>query len=135
MALLEFNTNPSDRHLRQFGAICVFALPLVTWLWTRNPTTTGWAGLAGLLLCSVGMILPKILKPVFVGLTIVTLPIGLVVGEFAMLLIYFGLFLPMAIVFRMMKRDSLQRTARAEESTFWQKRIPPSGIRKYYQQS
>ncbi len=135
MALIDFNAQPTDRQLRQFGVICVSALPTITWLWTQNAVATGWAGGIGVLLCGLGLLLPQLLKPVFVGLMIITMPIGMVVGELAMLLIYFGLFLPMAIVFRMIGRDSLQRRSGHNEKTFWQKRNPVSSIRKYYQQS
>lgn len=136
MALLDFNFHPTNRQLRQFGAVCTVALPLVTWLWTKNPQAAGWAAGIGFLLCGVGLVLPRLLKPVFVGLTIATIPIGLVVGELAMLLIYFGLFLPMAILFRMIGRDSLdRRTVSTDSATFWKPRSAPSSIRKYYQQS
>lgn len=136
MALLDFNFNPSHRQLRQFGAVCTVALPLATWAWTKDLSAVAWAAGIGALLCGIGYVLPRLLKPIFVGLTIVTIPIGLVVGELAMLLIYFGLFLPMAIVFRMLGRDALdRRTAKPDSTTLWKPRSSPSSIRKYYQQS
>ena len=135
MALIDFNRNPTDRQLRQFGAICIIALPLLIWLWTRNNLWTGYAGIAGLSLCGTGLFAPRLLKPVFLGLTIVTLPIGLVVGELAMLTIYLGLFLPMAILFRLIGRDSLDRRTRDSRKTYWNARQQPANARKYYQQS
>ncbi|MEQ9407344.1 MAG: SxtJ family membrane protein [Fuerstiella sp.] len=135
MSLLQFNAAPSDRQLRQFGLICVFALPLLAWIWTGRLTVTGWAAVAGIALGAAGMAVPQLLKPVFLGLMILAMPIGLVVGELALLLIYFGLFLPMAIAFRIIGRDALQRRIRADQQSFWQPRKQPAGVRKYYQQS
>jgi hypothetical protein len=135
MALIEFNRNPTDRQLRQFGSICIFALPLLTWLWTRNTSWAGYAGIFGTILCGTGLLLPKLLKPVFLGLTIVTMPIGLVVGELAMLTIYLGLFLPMAIVFRLIGRDSLDRRSDKNPETFWKARQQPGSTRSYFRQS
>lgn len=132
--MFDVNFHPANRQLRQFGTICVVALPLVAWLWTHNAVIAGWAGVAGLVLCSVGWIAPKILKPVFVGLTIITLPIGLVAGEIAMLLLYFGVFLPMSIVFRIIGRDSLGRRSLSREETFWRERKQPKGAASYYRQ-
>ena len=134
MAIFDVNFNPTNRQLRQFGTICLLALPLVAWLWTRNAAIVGWAGAAGLALCGVGRVAPKFLRPVFLGLTVVTLPIGLIAGEVAMLLIYFGLFLPMSIVFRMTGRDSLGRRSQPSEKTFWRERKQPSGPGSYYLQ-
>ena len=135
MALIDFNPQPTKRQLRQFGVTCVFALPTIMWVWTQSTMAAIWAGGIGVLLCSLGLVLPQLLKPVFAGLMMITMPIGMVVGELALMLIYFGLFLPMAILFRLIGRDSLQRRSAHNEKTFWQKRIPVSSIRKYYQQS
>lgn len=135
MALLEINTNPSDRQLRQFGVICVAAAPLIVWLWTRSLPATTWAAVVGAVCGGLGLLAPRTLKPVFVGLCVLTIPIGLVVGELMMGLIYFGMFLPMAIVFRILGRDALQRRVRENVSSFWQKRVQPSSVRRYYRQS
>ena len=134
MALVDLNFNPSNRQLRQFGAICVVALPALTWIWTRNPIYASWAAGLGIALCLLSLVSPRLAKPIFIGLTIVTIPIGLVVGELTMLLIYFGVFLPMAIVFRIIGRDSLQRRSGVAKTSYWQKRTPVSSIRRYYQQ-
>lgn len=134
MALLEINLQPSNRQLRQFGLLSLVLIPLIAWLWTANLTVLAWATGAGLILCGLGLWRPTFLKPVFLSLIILTLPIGLVVGELAMLLIYFGLFLPMAIVFRIMGRDTLQRKPTPEKNTFWQPRPRPAGSRSYFRQ-
>lgn len=134
MAIVQFNTNPSDRQLKQFGAVCVVALPLISWLWTRNATVAAWAGAVGILLCGTGFLLPRALKPIFIGLTIITIPIGFVIGELAMLLIWFGVFLPLAVLFRMMGRDSLSRRSANDDESFWRRREAPSDIRRYYRQ-
>jgi len=83
----------------------------------------------------MALLAPRLLKPVFVGLSVLTIPIGLIVGELMMLMIYFGMFLPMAIVFKILGRDALQRKLPENVSSCWQKRAPPSGVRRYYRQS
>jgi hypothetical protein len=135
MAFFEINVTPSDRQLRQFGVICVVAVPFVMWLWTRSIPLVSLAAVPGAVCGLFGLLAPRLLKPVFVGLSMLTIPIGLVVGELILGLIYFGLFLPMAIVFRIAGRDALQRQAPKEVSSFWQKRVQPSSVRRYYRQS
>jgi hypothetical protein len=134
MAMFDFNFSPSNRQLRQFGAVCMVAVPLVTWLWTGDAVIVGWAAGVGVTLCGIGFASPQTLKPVFVGLTIATMPIGLVVGELAMLLLYFGVFLPMSIVLRIVGRDSLRRRSPVTGKSFWQERKIPTSVRNYYHQ-
>jgi hypothetical protein len=135
MALFEINTSPSDRQLRQFGVICVVAAPLVVWLWTRSLPAAAWGFAFGTVCGVMGILAPRLLKPVFLGLSFLTIPVGLIVGELMMLVIYFAMFLPMAIVFRILGRDALQRKLPENVSSYWQKRAQPSGVRRYYRQS
>ncbi len=134
MKLVEMNWNPTDRQLRQFGVITLVALPGLGWLWGGSPTTIGVLAAVGAVLAAVGLLFPQGLKPVFVGLSLLTSPIGIVVGEMAMILIYFSTFLPMAILFRLMKRDRLQRKLDRQAETYWQPKQQPAGPRSYYRQ-
>lgn len=135
MKLIEFNWQPTDRQLRQFGVICLFALPALAWLWGGGTTIVMTLALAGLLLAVAGMAVPTVLKPVFLALTIVATPIGMVIGELAMLIIYFGVFLPFGLVFRIAKRDSLQLRLDQHKKSYWEAKKQPSNIASYYRQS
>ena len=68
-------------------------------------------------------------------MSIITLPIGLVVGELAMLVVYFGVFLPIGLCFRLSKRDALQRSVRVETASYWQQKQLPDSVSQYYRQS
>ena len=91
--------------------------------------------LIGLVLASAGMAVPTILKPIFLALTFVATPIGMVIGELAMLLVYFGVFLPFGLVFRAVKRDVLQLRLNRNKTTYWQAKKPPTNVASYYRQS
>ena len=134
MAIVELNSDPTERQLRQFGGVCVVALPLVSWLWLRDPVIAAWAAGIGVLLCGIGLAAPKMLKPVFIGLMVLTIPIGIIVGELAMLLIYFGVFLPLAIVFKITGRDAMDRKPAQNSESFWKERKQPDNVGRYYQQ-
>jgi hypothetical protein len=134
MKLVEMNWNPTDRQLRQFALICLVALPLLGWLWHGTaPVVAILAGI-GLLLAAIGTRFPSAVKPLFVGLTLVALPIGLVIGELAMLLVFFGVFLPIGIVIRIMQRDNLQLRLDRSATTYWQPKSSPVTVRSYYRQ-
>ena len=135
MTLLEVQWNPTQRQLRQFGVICFFALPLIAWFWGASTQTIGILAGIGLVLAILGYVLPALVKPVFVGLTLITLPIGLVIGEIAMLLIYFGMFLPLSILFRLVGRDALQVKTNKSARTYWQAKKQPKDTASYFHQS
>ncbi len=134
MKLVEIQWNPSDRQLRQFGVVCLFALPLIGWMWHATHLTISVLGAAGLVVGVTSLLAPKAVKPVFIGLSIVAIPIGMVLGELVMLLIYFGVFLTIGMAFRLMRRDALQLHVDRDADTYWQpKKQPPSTI-SYYRQ-
>jgi len=135
MRLLELNRHPSDRQLRQFAAISLLALPLVGWLWGAGGTTLGVLVAIGLLLVVVSLVRPNLIAPLFVGLMMVATPIGLVIGELAMVLIYFGVFLPIGLAFRLLGRDALRLKRDRESATYWQDKQQPQNVANYYRQS
>ena len=135
MKLIEINWQPTDRQLRQFGMICLVALPAIAWLWGGTATIITALAVTGLVLAMVGWAAPAMLKPVFLALTIAATPIGMVVGELAMLIIYYGVFLPFGLVFRILRRDSLELKIRRDQDSYWEAKKQPSDVASYYRQS
>lgn len=134
MAVFRINTNPGERQLRQFGLLCIVLLPALVWVWGGNGSSVTAAALIGAGMGVLGLLAPQLLKPLFIGLVLVTFPIGLIVGELILLLIFLGVFLPMALLFRIMGRDVLKRRMRADVDTFWVPRSTPTNVRRYFQQ-
>ncbi|MFC1757375.1 hypothetical protein ACFL2H_01230 [Planctomycetota bacterium] len=135
MKLVEVNWQPTNRQLRQFGVICLFALPAIAWFWGGGRDLIAAFAAVGGVLAVGGMTLPFLLKPIFIALMVVTTPIGIVVGELAMMLIYFGCFLPMGILFRILRRDSLHRNLEPGKTTYWSAKKKPTSVASYYRQS
>jgi hypothetical protein len=135
MKLVEVNWSPTNRQLRQFAVICVVALPIVGWIWGGNWSVVGLLAATGLLIALAGVVMPQAVKPIFLALMIVAAPIGIVIGEASMLLIYFGVFLPMALIFRVVGRDALQINVDREATTYWQAKRRPTSASSYFRQS
>ena len=146
MAAIEIQWNPTDRQLRQFGAATFFVLPLSGWLLAGRPgwvfpwTTENSAMVGGLLTCGaflllVGWFVPRALKPYYIGLMLATFPIGLIVGEVFLLLLYILVFLPVALIFRLIGRDALQRRIDRQAESYWEPKSPPPDPASYYRQS
>ncbi len=134
MKLVEIQWSPSVRQLRQFGCLCLVVFPLLGWIWSGNPRIL--AGLFGIGagMALAGFLMPRALKPIFVGLMLLALPIGIVVGEALMLLIYFGVFLPIGLCFRLANRDALKRSFEKNRESYWEEKPPPKGAASYYRQ-
>jgi len=132
MSVVEINWSPTRRQLRQFGLLCLVALPILGWFWGATWT---WIAILFVIACIVAglsYLRPWLIRPLFIGLILITAPIGLVVGELAMLLIYFTIFLPISLLFRLVQRDALQlRIDRVRES-YWQAKAEPKDVASYY---
>jgi hypothetical protein len=135
LKLVEIDWNPSVRKLRQFGLVCLVVLPLLGWLWIRTTNWIGALAAVGLALAVAGLAAPQVLRPVFVAISLIAAPIGLVVGELTMAAIYFGVFLPTGLIFRFIGRDALQRKLDRQATTYWQAKRPPTSVASYYRQS
>ena len=75
---------------------------------------------------------PQLIRPLFVGLMVIAAPIGMVMGELSMLSIYFCIFLPIGLVFRMLRRDPLQRKIDRTTDSYWQLKTEPKDVASYY---
>jgi hypothetical protein len=135
MKLVSINWQPTEAQLRQFSVIGALLLPLIGWLWSADEFVLQCLVVAGVLIVVAGIAFPAVVKPIFLLLTIVTIPIGLVVGELAMLLIYFGVFLPIGLLFRAAGRDALQRRFDPSQNSYWQAKKQPHDIASYFRQS
>ena len=60
---------------------------------------------------------------------------ALIVSELAMLMIYFGLFLPTGLLLRLAGRDALKRQLDRNTTTYWTIKKKPSSAVSYYRQS
>ena len=134
MKLIQANWQPTPRQLRQFAGTCLVVLPVLGWLWDVSENVMIAMAGGGLLIGLVGSALPKSVQPLYLTLMVITTPIGIVLGELAMLTIYFGLFWPMGVVFRLLRRDALQLQLDRAHTTYWQPKPQPRHVTSYYRQ-
>jgi hypothetical protein len=114
--LVEIEWHPTDRQLRVFGVsglVASIAAALVlsfVWgvaiLWSIIVLAAG----AAIFLCSLTSV--KVTRILYIALTIVGMPIGLVVSLILLAAFYFLLLTPLALVFRLIGRDPLYRSWR-----------------------
>ncbi|MDG2126626.1 MAG: hypothetical protein P8K08_01390 [Fuerstiella sp.] len=134
MPLVEINWKPSDRQLRQFGGISVIALPLLALIWRASTPVIGTMAGIGSAIGVVAFLIPRAVKPLFIGLSVAAIPIGIVMAEVILFSVFLLVFVPMGIGFQLMRRDSLRLRKTANES-FWQKKSQPRSAASYFRQS
>lgn len=132
--LVQMNWSPTARQLRQFGAAFLIVLPLVAWFWGASSVWLLSLVVVGLIVSLVAWFAPSLVRPVFIVVSLMAIPIGLVVGELVLMLLYLGLFVPIGMLFRITGRDSLRRRMNAAVDSHWSKKAQPSSARSYYRQ-
>lgn len=131
--LIQPDWNPNSSKLRWFGWIALGLLLFIAWRWSSNVYVRNVFLLAGILTAGLASAVPRALKPVYVGLMLITLPIGMIVGEGIMLLVYFGLIFPLSLIFRLVGRDELRLRKEKQAHTFWLDRAAPK-TKNYFRQ-
>lgn len=128
---------PPQKMLRQFaGLFLVFFLGLAGWhVWTKQ--ADGWAAaLAGIGLGVgvLGLVRPSAVRWIFTGWMVVAFPIGWTISRLMLGVMFYGIFTPVAFVFRAMKRDAL-RIRREDARSYWTVKPRPENVASYFRQS
>ena len=133
----DHSVSTSNRTLRQFAVLWFVFLGGLACLegfgrerWTASYVLGGFAVTVGL----VGLVSPQTIRPLFVGLTAITYPIGWVMSHVILSLIYFGVFTPVALAFRIAGRDPLERRFEREAATYWRPKRRTTNMRRYLRQ-
>src|SRR5215216_3873322 len=105
MSLVTIPWQPTTRQLRQFGAASLVALPLLAG--SLAPPSLRFVGLGigvalALVIALIAMLRPHWLRPLFVGLCVIAYPLGVIVGEILLVVVYFGAFTPLAFLGRLL---------------------------------
>jgi len=113
---------PSIRTLRQFAVLwVVFFLATAGWQWFfRNNHTAAFVLAAVSVVGLWGCWRPGDLRPVFVGWMVLAFPIGWAVSLVMMAVLFFGIFTPIALFFRLTGRDFLHLKRDPAAETYWE---------------
>jgi MFS family permease len=144
--MIEINWRPDDRVLRQFGIIALFGfsfLAVLAW-WellifsvglgeARPIVTTVFAGLAGLS-AIFSAVAPRANLPIYLGLTMLSYPIGFVLSYVIMGFLFFVMITPLGLFFRLTGYDPLHRKFDRDATTYWMDPRPRRGKESYFRQ-
>jgi hypothetical protein len=132
------NWRPTNRELRQFAGIW---FPL---FWVIVGGVIVWRG--GLLVAAgaivavaigigiVGLIRPRMMRPMFVGWMCAVFPIGWVVSHLLLAVVFYLVIAPLGLVMRFVGRDKLRMRFEPEARTYWTRRPPTPPASRYFRQ-
>ena len=136
--MISVQWNPERKQLRQFAAIWFPAFcGLLGWI--VGAKTGQWEAVQiAWTVCGVQAVLgaayPPAIRPVFVGLILLTYPIGWVVSHVLLGAIFYLLFLPIGLALRMTGHDPLQ-LKRPAGNSLWKTPVGKTDPASYLRQS
>ena len=147
MALIEIDWHPARRRLRRFGVVALVAFAAVgAWVFLRHSLfgfalSEGAVSVAAYVLwciaavCGVlAAVAPRALRPLYLGLSLVGLPIGRVVSHVVMGVVYYVVLTPIGLVMRLLVRDPLHRKFEPNAKTYWVRRDETEEAKRYFRQ-
>ncbi|MCL5280104.1 MAG: hypothetical protein M1376_09375 [Planctomycetes bacterium] len=136
--LIEIQWHPTPKQLRVFGVgglLASFAAALVLhFVWAAAALWTILVLAAGTALCLCSLISPAVTRILYLGLTLVAMPIGFVVSIVLLAVFYFLLLTPVAFIFRVIGRDVLCRRFDAAAESYWVPHKPSEDTERYFHQ-
>ena len=143
MSLTHTDWNPNKKKLRSFCFVFAIFCTLVAILYAYKNTDSNfrfisgknsaiaiaiWAPAAFALIISCTQ--PILIKPIYLLLTAITTPIGIIVNMILLCIIYFVFITPLAIFFKLFRRDALNKTP-TQNSSYWED-LPKNSTKESY---
>jgi saxitoxin biosynthesis operon SxtJ-like protein len=132
----EVTARPSTRTLRQFAALflIIFSVTAGVRVWRGDTgTLTRAIAAAGVVVGLVGIVRPNAIRYVYTGWMIAAFPIGWTISRIIVMLLFYVVFTPFALVFRLLGRDAL-RLRRQTLPTYWTDTTDAEPPESYYGQ-
>jgi len=138
MSVIEINRNPSRKDLLVFGLMLVAFTALLgaMFLWRTHSMAVAravWYG--GGAISAVYFVLPPLRKPIFLGWTYLTFPIGFVVSHVILGFVYFVVFTLVGLAMRLVGYDPMQRKLDPSAKSYWVAHDPGTSVERYFRQS
>ena len=137
MQWTEVTKAPPPRTLRQFAALFLIVFGgLAAWrVWHgRTDASTLVLGGIGVVVGLVGLAWPPAVRWIYTGWMIAVFPIGWTVSWLVLALLFYGVFTPVSVLFKLKQRDALGLRRRDVQS-FWAEKEQPKDVATYFRQS
>ena len=82
----------------------------------------------------LGLLWPRVIRPVYVGWMVLAFPIGWTVSQAMLAVMFYGLFTPIGLLFRLIGRDPLHRARRPASRHTGAPKPSADDPRRYFKQ-
>jgi Saxitoxin biosynthesis operon protein SxtJ len=128
--------SPKPKLLRQFAGLWLIVFPLLAALRVWRGHADNWAiglAVAGVVVGLVGLVKPEAVRPIYSGWMLAAFPIGWTVSQLMLLVLFYLVFTPVGLVFRLIRRDALS-LRRRDVSTYWAVKPGAARVEDYFRQ-
>jgi len=129
--------DPSTRTLRQFAGLWIlFFGGFAIWQYAGHARVERalLLGILALTVGPVGLLFPRVLKPVFVTWLVLAFPIGWAVSRLVLIFLFWIVMTPIALAWRIFGRDVLKLHRPINATTYWTPKDRPAGVVSYFRQ-
>lgn len=126
---------PSAMMLRQFAGLwTVFFAALACWqgFLVGNLLLAWICAIAAMPVGLLGLLKPEAVRPVFTGWLTLMFPIGWVISHLILACVFYLVFTPLGLFFKVMGRDPLARKPRSDQPTYWMPKTVAADPRSYF---
>ena len=137
MALIELRINPTARDLKWFGLILLAFFGVVGVLVWRATGSLAWPRLiwgAAAALSLAYYLAKPLRRPLYIGWSYVTYPIGWVVSHVLLAAVFFILFTTVGLLMRLFGYDPMSRTFDRSATTYWVRHEDQRDVMSYFRQ-
>lgn len=137
MAIVDINWNPSPKELKVFSLLLIVFFAIVAGLAWRKGASVETACLiagGGAVVGIVGVFSPAFIRIVYVVWMTAVFPIGFVVSNVVLAVVFYGVVWPIGILTKLIGRNSLQLGFDRDAKTYWNVRQPTRDPRRYFRQ-
>jgi hypothetical protein len=135
--MIDIDLHPTDRVLRQIAVAWLVVLGMLggnQWL-VRGHARAGLALVAVAVAVGLaGLLRPTAVRWIFVACTVAAFPIGWVVSQVMLLVLFVGVITPIALLFKLQGRDRLSRRRNPGQQSYWKPKAAAHDVRRYLRQ-
>jgi hypothetical protein len=126
-----------QKPLRQFAFLWImFFLGLaLRFSWLSSPISpAGALSILAILIGVAGWFRPKIIRPIYGAWMIAVFPIGWTVSRLTLAILFYCVFTPLGLLFRLLGRDALNLSLQPEANSYWVLKEISNDPRRYLKQ-
>jgi hypothetical protein len=129
--------NPTARALRQFAAawlVFLLAAGAHQYFMRGHQLVGSVLMILAVVVGLLGLARPSAIRWIYVGLMVAAFPIGWMVTQIMLAVMFYCVITPVGVLFRLMGRDLLGRRPANEKTSYWTTKEMPEDSRRYLRQ-